>query len=732
VPISFVGASPATEGQDDGQLTCNKPAGTAEGDVMIAWQNGSRHTHSAPAGWTQFEQRSASSDQQLTGWYKVAGPSEPSTYNFNNGASSQIMQVHICTYRGVDPANPIGPTNGATSTSAEALSTGSVTGTANCWIISASGDYDSSSTVSTCTINDGSDVERADTGDGVSQFFNNRQRSCACYDSNRPLGATAHSRTLTVSGSTSGHAVIIAVLNELSLQEVFPTGSASTATVGSPAFTRGPVSVTTSGIASTATVGAPKTTAQVSPTGIVSTAALGTPLLSVSPAGIGPTAVVGSPTLSPGPVSITASGAASTVIVGSVSVSPGPVSVVPTGITSTVAFGVTALGISPDGIASTAAFGSTSLTPGPVSASPSGVASTAALGDASLSPGPVSVTPTGLGPTVAFGLASFGVSPSGIASTTAFGSLTLSPGPVSAAPAGIDSTTTVGAVELRYRVSGSGIAPTGALGAVLVSPGPVDLTPTGIAPTVTLGPVALRQDISTPGIASTVASGTPNVRLNVVLDTGVTSTAAPGSPTLNPGPVTLTPAGISPSELMGDANLRLYIRPTGIASTTAVGVVGSVLVVNPDGIPSGATMGLPTVSVGAAVVTPAGRMSTVTFGSAVLSSLYTVTVSGRVSTLGVGSPILRPAISPSGIPSVVTFGSPIVVAKFRVVGERAVKVAVEIRDVVIEEERRLILTDVGYDLREKLRTHLTDQELRSVQIEHEDRTRYVTQVVETV
>jgi hypothetical protein len=97
--------SSATGGTNGSTLTLNKPTGTQEGDVLVAWIVG-QSTTSAPSGWTVIDSvdfnESPLSDS-LTTLYKVAGASEPSSYDFSqSGGIGGIVRVS-----GADTTTPI-------------------------------------------------------------------------------------------------------------------------------------------------------------------------------------------------------------------------------------------------------------------------------------------------------------------------------------------------------------------------------------------------------------------------------------------------------------------------------------------------------------------------------------------------------------------------------------------------------------------------------------------------
>lgn len=94
-------------------LVINKPAGTVEGDVLVASRMyyGDDSTSSPPSGWTLIDYASEATPRTDIGhrlllYYKVAGASEPSTYSWPMG-SDGVQSVAIACYSGVDTAAPI-------------------------------------------------------------------------------------------------------------------------------------------------------------------------------------------------------------------------------------------------------------------------------------------------------------------------------------------------------------------------------------------------------------------------------------------------------------------------------------------------------------------------------------------------------------------------------------------------------------------------------------------------
>lgn len=89
-------------------LTVTKPTGVASGDVLtavVAAVASTSSTSTAPSGWTKFASQNTSHTAEQ--WYKVAGGSEPSSYDWVT--SSAFARIgSITAWRGVDNTTPIG------------------------------------------------------------------------------------------------------------------------------------------------------------------------------------------------------------------------------------------------------------------------------------------------------------------------------------------------------------------------------------------------------------------------------------------------------------------------------------------------------------------------------------------------------------------------------------------------------------------------------------------------
>lgn len=86
-------------------LVCNKPTGTAAGDVLVAFQAndfGTQAALTAPAGFVLLTELDRGTDLlHFKLWTKLAGGSEGTTYTFNQTSSDDGVVI-IVALRGVD------------------------------------------------------------------------------------------------------------------------------------------------------------------------------------------------------------------------------------------------------------------------------------------------------------------------------------------------------------------------------------------------------------------------------------------------------------------------------------------------------------------------------------------------------------------------------------------------------------------------------------------------------
>lgn len=104
--ISFVAAASAAHTSSSSTLTLNKPAGVQQGDVLIAVVGVVDETITNPTGWTTLETlTTAHAKGHLA--YKVAGASEPTSYDWTLNQSQDDVAGSLVAFRGVDTGAPV-------------------------------------------------------------------------------------------------------------------------------------------------------------------------------------------------------------------------------------------------------------------------------------------------------------------------------------------------------------------------------------------------------------------------------------------------------------------------------------------------------------------------------------------------------------------------------------------------------------------------------------------------
>lgn len=144
--------------------------------------------------------------------------------------------------------------------------------------------------------------------------------------------------------------------------------------------------------------------------------------------------------------------------------------------------------------------------------------------------------------------------------------------------------------------------------------------------------------------------------------TALASTAALGSPILQPGSVTISPAALASTSALGTASMVFSINPTSIGTTLTLGtpvLTPGNVDISPTGKASTLVFGTPTIT-GLYTISPTGISLTSTLGTVALTSVYIISPTGKASTAALGSPTLSPGeviISPASLPSVLALGT---------------------------------------------------------------------------
>lgn len=130
--VAVRGAAATAGAADTTSLTIAKPTGTLESDVMVAVISlSSSQTITTPAGWTLILTGTNGTAVQVSTYYKVAGPSEPSNYTFSWAASTQAAGgmlsydgVHTVSVVDVTGSNATGSGTSVTATSITTINRG--------------------------------------------------------------------------------------------------------------------------------------------------------------------------------------------------------------------------------------------------------------------------------------------------------------------------------------------------------------------------------------------------------------------------------------------------------------------------------------------------------------------------------------------------------------------------------------------------------------------------------
>jgi hypothetical protein len=159
--ISFVAASSANNGTGATSLSVNKPAGVAQGDVMVATLTATgTGSITTPSGWTVVTDATQGTALRQITYYKVGGASEGSSYSWGLG-TSRSTSAGIVAYRGVNQTAPVDASATATGTSGNAVGPSVTTSAANDQVVA----LVSFATATTVTA-DASTTERYDVSSG--------------------------------------------------------------------------------------------------------------------------------------------------------------------------------------------------------------------------------------------------------------------------------------------------------------------------------------------------------------------------------------------------------------------------------------------------------------------------------------------------------------------------------------------------------------------------------------
>lgn len=153
MPIAFRAADGANTGTGTAtSIAVNVPAGTVDGDVMVAvvfTTGGTGAEISAPAGWTTVNNTEVGTVLAVATFYRVAS-SEPASYTFTfDTTSSRQGGAIISSYSGVDNTTPVDVNDVLTESASDAnFDCPSVTTTVDDCMLVCTGGWQSTATAS--------------------------------------------------------------------------------------------------------------------------------------------------------------------------------------------------------------------------------------------------------------------------------------------------------------------------------------------------------------------------------------------------------------------------------------------------------------------------------------------------------------------------------------------------------------------------------------------------------
>lgn len=345
-------ASTATSGS----ATCNKPTGTVDGDLLVAFaSDASVAAISSPAGWTEIIETGG-----MTVAWKIAA-SEGSSYTFTN---AECVVIHRIT--GSNTSAPIdvhGNAHAGVANPKHATAPSVTTTVADCLLLYGA-DHKGSGSSFTSTPPTGYTE--------LSEIYGpSKQTLTTAYKTLTAAGATGAASGLWTEGDgTNRTSVHVAIAPGSSPQTISPSSIASAEVFGTPTIAVGVVTLVLNSIASSE--------------------------------------AFGSPTLIPGTVTVQPAAITSAETFGTLSVTTGAVTIQPQAITSGEVFGTPvivaeAVTISPTSITSAEAFGTLTVVVGTVIVQPQTIASGEAFGTPTLVVGAVTIQPQTIASAEMFG-----------------------------------------------------------------------------------------------------------------------------------------------------------------------------------------------------------------------------------------------------------------------------------------------------------------------------------------
>lgn len=250
--IAFGSKSAFVSGATDGDITLDKPSGTAEGDLLLAHiSTDNTETITPPAGWTKIGSETSGSTD--INFWKVAGSSEPSTYGFDI-SSWERYAACMSRFTGDFGSNPIDVNASDTGTGADPTSP-SITPTQTPTMLISTFSKDENQ------VADGSENTGQPSGyTNIYSDVSGGTGACcggAAYKAYTGTSATGTQAWDISNGSYAWGAHHFAIYEEVTVQTVTPTVIGLTAAAQTPSLSLGSVSATPTVQSLTASAQAP-------------------------------------------------------------------------------------------------------------------------------------------------------------------------------------------------------------------------------------------------------------------------------------------------------------------------------------------------------------------------------------------------------------------------------------------------------------------------------------------
>lgn len=247
----------ATYAQTNGAATVavTMPSGIAQNDLLLVLMSNSTaggFSVTPPVGWTEVTHNDASdgggSAYTAYLYYKIAGASEPSTYNFITGTgNTNYLAMRVINWDTTDPL---------TAFNSASFSTANATPTATAYTCNAPTLTRGNDLIVLCCIEKSANITPTTSGQTWTQLVNDTNTNpLTVSTTNVPTGTSFNTTTITPTATQARQANVAIILAIKSFQNE-PTPLALVSTMGVPVFVRliQPISLILSAVLNSPTV----------------------------------------------------------------------------------------------------------------------------------------------------------------------------------------------------------------------------------------------------------------------------------------------------------------------------------------------------------------------------------------------------------------------------------------------------------------------------------------------